>query len=107
VKSLALAIAITVAPIHHSTYQMESVRGIASWYRYIPGHAAAGPTLRRALGSTWRGKVVKVCRGDRCFSVRLTDWCQCYGMRLIDLTRTDFARIASPSRGLVKVEVTW
>ncbi|HET7829206.1 MAG TPA: hypothetical protein VFL03_06590 [Candidatus Limnocylindrales bacterium] len=49
-------------------------------------YAAAGPKLRAALGSHWRGKIVYV-NGVR---VKLVDWCQCYGgqsgvEKLIDL----------------------
>jgi hypothetical protein len=49
-------------------------------------YAAAGPKLRAALGSHWRGKIVYV-NGLR---VKLVDWCQCYGgqsgvEKLIDL----------------------
>jgi hypothetical protein len=79
--------------------------GIASWYRYVAGGAAAGPALRRFLGPKWRGSQVRVCALQRCVVVTLSDWCGCPG-RLIDLSRTDFARLASPSRGLLKIVVT-
>jgi hypothetical protein len=83
-----------------------SIRGRASWYcnndasrgpisachyQYpdtsaYNAYAAAGPKLRAALGSHWRGKIVYV-NGLR---VKLVDWCQCYGgqsgvEKLIDL----------------------
>jgi hypothetical protein len=81
-------------------------RGVATWYRYVPGHAAAGPALRAALGPRWRGKTVRVCdRAGRCVSAVLSDWCACGGDRVIDLDRRLFARLAAPSRGLVKVTV--
>jgi hypothetical protein len=71
-----------------------ALRGLASWYcnrdgsraqlspchyRYpdtagFDAYAAAGPRLRRALGGSWRGRVVSV-DGIR---VKLVDWCQCY-----------------------------
>ena len=79
------------------------VRGTASWYRWHPGEAAAGPALRRALGPGWRGMRVTVCAG-RCVVVRLTDWCACRD-RVIDLDVRAFARLAAPSRGLVSVSV--
>jgi rare lipoprotein A (peptidoglycan hydrolase) len=79
------------------------IAGIASWYAYHPGQAAAGPRLRAALGSHWRGRVVRV-NGIR---VRLTDWCGCPSGRVIDLHRADFARLARPSAGLIRVIVTW
>ena len=40
-----------------------SLRGIATWYAYRPGEAAAGPALRRALGKDWRGRSVVVRYG--------------------------------------------
>lgn len=78
--------------------------GIASWYDDGPGlYAAAGPALR--VGD-WRGRRVRVCAGDDCVVVRLTDYCQCYGTRLIDLSRDAFSSIGSLSRGLMKVHVS-
>lgn len=70
------------------------LRGPASWYCNLnagratvsPCHsafvdtggfdayAAAGPRLRAAIGSAWRGRIVSV-DGLR---VELVDWCQCY-----------------------------
>lgn len=80
------------------------VRGVASWYRWHPGEAAAGPALRRALGPNWRGMTVRVCGKVSCTTVRLTDWCLCT-RRVIDLDVRAFARLADPSRGLVMVSV--
>lgn len=96
-----------------------AVRGKASWYcgggsactrGYPPGTlaGAAGPALR--VGD-WRGRIVKVCNagGDRktlCVRVQLVDWCAC-PRRVIDLYRSAFSRLASPSRGVLHVEVTW
>lgn len=66
-----------------------SITGLASWYcragvsPCTVGHsdgsgfnayAAAGPKLRAAIGSDWRGKIILV-DGIR---VKLIDWCQCY-----------------------------
>ena len=83
------------------------VRGLASWYRWRPGEAAAGPALRAALGPSWRGTRVIVTAGGLSVPVRLTDACQCYGTRLIDLDRDAFARLDDPSLGLVEVAVSW
>ncbi len=78
--------------------------GIASWYRYVPGQAAAGPRLRALLGN-WRGRTVTV----NGIPVRLTDWCQCFegqpDERLIDLDSRTFAQLAPLSRGLVAVDI--
>lgn len=82
-----------------------SLDGVASWYRWRPGEAAAGPALRRLLGDSWRGSTVTIRRGSRSVSVRLTDWCGCPGGRIVDLDRRSFAVLGDPSRGLLRVEV--
>jgi rare lipoprotein A (peptidoglycan hydrolase) len=85
-------------------------KGVASWYAYRPGEAAAGPALRRMLGPGWRGRTVTVRANGRSVSVKLTDWCQCLSgqraERLIDLDVRAFSRLADPRSGLVRVEVT-
>ncbi|MBI2780915.1 MAG: hypothetical protein HYX55_03830 [Chloroflexi bacterium] len=82
--------------------------GAASWYcragtspctsGYADGgavdaYAAAGPRLRAALGSSWRGRVVYV-DGLR---VKLIDWCQCHAgesnEKLLDLYYDVYARV--------------
>lgn len=79
------------------------VSGVASFYAYHPGQAAAGPALRDALGPHWRGQTVRVC-ARVCIRVRLTDFMR--ADRLVDLDRTDFARLAPPSQGVVHVTVS-
>jgi hypothetical protein len=87
-----------------------SISGRASWYcraGYSPctvnypdgggfdAYAAAGPRLRAAIGSSWRGKIVYV-DGIR---VKLIDWCQCYQgesiEKLLDLYYDVYARVGS------------
>jgi hypothetical protein len=84
-----------------------TVTGIASWYAYIPGGAAAGPALRTALGPGWRGMSVAVCRTNggamACVRVTLSDFMR--ADRLIDLDSASFAALMPLSRGLVTVEV--
>jgi len=79
--------------------------GLASWYAWRPGQAAAGPALRAFLGPNWRGRIVTVCAAV-CIRVSLTDWCGCPGGRVIDLDSRSFARLAPLSAGLVAVRVT-
>jgi hypothetical protein len=59
-------------------------------------YAAAGPKLRAALGSNWRGRIVSV-DGIR---VKLIDWCQCYkgqsNEKLLDLYHDVYLRTGSP-----------
>ena len=101
------------ARVHSTAGTSHSIRGRASWYcnrdasrgpisachyQYpdtsaYNAYAAAGPKLRAALGSHWRGKIVYV-NGLR---VKLVDWCQCYGgqsgvEKLIDLYYDVFRR---------------
>jgi hypothetical protein len=86
-----------------------TLAGWATWYEVAAWHGAAGPELRRALGPGWRGQRVRVCAHGRCVTTALTDWCACgdrHGIpTLIDLARADFARLASPSAGVVLVTI--
>lgn len=87
-----------------------TLTGVASWYRYVVGHAAAGPALRAFLGDNWRGQTVTVTMNGRSVSVKLSDWCQCYegerSERIIDLDDRAFAALAPVSRGLIQVTVS-
>jgi len=77
--------------------------GLATWYRWHPGQAAAGPALRAALGSHWRSQSVRVC-ASVCVTVTLSDYCAC--QRLIDLDSRSFVVLAPLSQGVVRVTVT-
>ena len=90
-----------------------SLSGAASWYCNSDGsrgptspchyqhpdtggfdaYGAAGPDLRAALGSGWRGRVVSVDG----IAVKLVDWCQCHkgesGEKLIDLYYDVYRRV--------------
>lgn len=79
------------------------VSGVATWYRWHTGEAAAGPALR--VGD-WRGRIVTVTSAGQAIRVRLTDWCACPG-RLIDLDVRSFATLAPPSMGVLIVDVRW
>jgi hypothetical protein len=81
------------------------LRGVATWYAYRRGEAAAGPALRAALGPGWRGSVVWV-NGVR---VRLTDWMGTTNRaKVIDLDAGLFRAICGPlSLGVCKVVVAW
>lgn len=84
-----------------------AIGGTATWYDGPAGHAAAGPGLRDALGSDWRGQRVTVCHESPCVSVILSDWCLCRGTRLVDLDDASFARLAPLSRGVIAVSVEY
>lgn len=85
-----------------SPARTRAVSGVASWYRVAGLVAAAGPALRHGH---WRGSTVLVSANGRSVRVTLVDWCAC-PQRLIDLSRTAFARLADPSVGLVRVTVS-
>jgi hypothetical protein len=87
-----------------------SLRGNASYYCWagsspctadypdgsgFDAYAAAGPKLRAALGSGWRGRIVSVDG----IAVKLIDWCQCYkgepNEKLLDLYHDVYARTGS------------
>ena len=82
-----------------------ALRGVATWYAYRSGEAAAGPALRAFLGPHWRGQTVRVCANGRCVLARLTDWCACGHGRVIDLDRRLFGRLASPGVGVLRVTI--
>lgn len=82
------------------------VSGTATWYSWRPGEAAAGPALRAALGSGWRGSTVTVTSAGHSVTVRLTDWCACGSGRIIDLDSRSFARLAPLSTGVIRVTVS-
>lgn len=94
--------------VHEANVSPARLSGIASWYRYVPGQAAAGPRLRAMLGD-WRGTVVVVSRDGFSVRTQLSDWCQCHegqpDERLVDLDARTFSQIAPLSRGLVVVDV--
>jgi hypothetical protein len=104
-----------IASVGGASRTGNSVSGTASWY-CLPGvsachyqysggmYAAAGPALR--VGS-WRGRTVRVCAGGRCVNVKLIDWCQCYGTRVIDLYSDAFRQLGSLSSGTLRVTVSW
>jgi len=101
-----VAIVVPIAPPKPVT--THRISGLASWYcragvspctsgypdgSGIDAYAAAGPRLRAALGTSWRGRVVYV-DGLR---VRLIDWCQCHAgesnEKLLDLYYDLYERV--------------
>ena len=67
-------------------------RVLRAMQAHLDAYAAAGPRLRAAIGSSWRGTIVYV-NGLR---VQLIDWCQCYqgepNEKLLDLYYDVYAR---------------
>lgn len=89
-----------------------ALRGVATWYDAPTRRdAAAGPALRDALGSDWRGRWVTVSAAGRSTLVRLTDWCACGDRHgsptVLDLDDAAFARLAPLGTGVLDVVVSW
>ena len=105
---LALSLlAASPGPVAANASAGASVTGTATWYRWHVHQAAAGPSLRKALGRNWRGKWVNVTAHGRTIRVKLTDWCACGHGRVIDLDKASFAALAPPSVGVLRVVVSW
>lgn len=104
----------------------KSLVGIATWYCDPPisgcmkihptggYYAAAGPSLRKALGPNWRGTVLTVCGSSKhhiaincVFGVVLADWCACGDNHPIDLYSDVFKKIGPLYLGRVKVIIKW
>lgn len=82
-----------------------AISGSASWFRSPRGVSAAGPALRTALGSGWRGSRVRVTGPAGSAVVTLGDWMR--ADRLIDLDDDVFPDVCGPlSKGICRVEVT-
>lgn len=73
--------------------------GIGSWYSFIPGDFCASTTFKKGTKL-----LVTNLENGRQVTVTVND----YGpvnSRIIDLEKTAFAKLASPSRGVIKVRV--
>jgi hypothetical protein len=114
-QPLGVIVVPTPTPRPRPPTPTHRVSGVASWYckdgvsdchnAYSGGmYAAAGPALR--VGE-WRGRSVRVCGGGSCVTVKLIDWCQCYGSRVIDLYSEPFSRLSPLSAGTTNVTVSW
>lgn len=100
--------AIRQAPKSEVLPPRRGLSGQATWYRWRPGEAAAGPALRAALGPNWRGTEVTVTANGSSVRVRLTDWCACHPTsRLLDLDARAFSALGPLSRGVLRVTVGW
>lgn len=93
------------------TIAVKGVAGVATWYAYHRGQAAAAARLRAYLGPNWRGSIVTVCGPHAylpCISIVLTDYeSSKIPGRLIDLDVVDFATLCGdPGRGVCAVTVS-
>lgn len=93
-----------------------SLAGLASWYcragvsvcmaGHPPGEmvAAACGSLRRAMGSNWRGQFVTVKGPSNSVRVQLVDWCGSTS-KTIDLYWESMSRLGGT--GVLPVTVSW
>lgn len=110
---LAVVLLLTQTTVVASADELHT--GIASHYRCTAGWCDGTPTvaLPGKLGGRYTGQVngyVVVC-ADRCATLPVVDWCQCYvgtsDERIVDLNEAAWPLVtdAPLSRGLVKVTV--
>lgn len=97
-----------VSPLSYGASSGRAIQGIATWFSYVPGQAAAAARLRDLLGPSWRFATVRVCHAGRCLNVVLTDYeSSAIPGRLIDLDVSDWAALCGdPARGVCDVTVT-
>lgn len=107
-EALIRLLMVVAVAVGSSVIPAARVTGNATWYDAPSIHdAAAGPGLRKALGSGWRGSVVRVSSGGHSVVVTLSDWCACRsGNRVIDLDDKAFQRLAPLSAGIIVVSIT-
>ncbi len=95
----------TVAPTTTTTIKRSVSRdyriGVATWYSYIPGRCA---TWFLPMGIHVR--VIDLATGHSITCV-VTDHEAARGDRIIDLSETDFARLAPLAQGVIDVRVSW
>ena len=87
------------------TQPARTIAGPATWYPASGNVAAAGPSLRRWLGSHWRSTTLRICTST-CVIVIASDWCACPHGRLIDLSDDAFRQLAPLSAGVIRVTIT-
>lgn len=100
IATVAVGCLLTSAPSARAASQHTVAKGKATYYAACSSCAAAGPALRKALGSHWRGKWVEIHRGGQYVTVKLTDRCAC-GPRdgvptIIDLPEDAFYLLLTP-----------
>lgn len=116
----------TPSPFKLTQPSGRSLKGLATWY-CLPSYpsacmfvhpdpagmyAAAGPSLRAAIGPSWRNKKVSVSVNGRTVVVQLADWCLCTGSgSSIDLYSGPFAYLSGRSKsspgGGLDVTIRW
>lgn len=109
---LALILTLSSVSLAQTGSAVQALKGVSTWYDAPSKRdAAAGPVLRKALGSDWRGRYVTVSANGHSVLTRLTDWCQCRDRNgkptLLDLDDVAFSRLAPLSVGVLDVTVDW
>ena len=75
--------------------------GVATWYSYVPGHCA---TWYLPFGTRIRVLDLKTGHSVTCI---VSDREAAHGNRVVDLSETEFAKLAPLHVGVIAVKVTW
>ena len=90
----------TTTTVHRSVSHDYRI-GVATWYSYVPGRCA---TWFLPMGIQVRVIDLETGRSITCL---VTDHEAARGDRVIDLSETDFARLAPLAKGIIDVRVSW
>ncbi len=95
----------TTVPVTTTTRKPSKINdyriGAATWYSYIPGHCA---TWFLPYGTRITVRDLATGRAIVC---TVTDKEAARGDRVVDLSETEFARLAPLAKGVIRVKVTW
>ena len=95
----------TTLPVTTTTVKKKVVArnriGVATWYNYVPGHCA---TWFLPMGTRLTIQAVATGKTIHCV---VTDREGARGNRVVDLSETQFSKLAPLARGVVLVKVIW
>ncbi len=94
----------TTVRVTTTTVKRKPVRyriGVATWYSYVPGHCA---TWYLPFGTRIRVLDLKTGHSVTCI---VTDREAAHGNRVVDLSETEFAKLAPLHVGVIAVKVSW
>ena len=78
----------------------ETQIGAASWYSYIPGNFCASTTFKKGTNL-----LVTNLQNGKSVIVKVNDTGPFVPQRVIDLEKNAFSKLASPSKGVIRVKV--
>jgi len=92
---------VTAATVHKPSRSRDYRIGDATWYSYIPGRCA---TWFLPYGTRVTVRDLATGRAVVC---TVTDREAARGDRVVDLSQTEFARLAPLAKGVIRVKVSW